>query len=63
MQIAGMNDWTVMKPAVQNKDRDLSRFFYGWCPKKCRCYDVHPRFRGRFIEITGARIPGGIHAS
>ncbi len=26
-QIAGMNDWTVMKPAVPNSDRDLSRFF------------------------------------
>lgn len=27
MQIAGLNDWTVMKPAVPNTDRDLSRFF------------------------------------
>ena len=27
MQIARLNDWTVMKPAVANTDRDLSRFF------------------------------------
>jgi prepilin-type N-terminal cleavage/methylation domain-containing protein/prepilin-type processing-associated H-X9-DG protein len=27
MQIAGLNDWTVMKPAVPNTDRDLGRFF------------------------------------
>lgn len=26
-QIAGLNEWTVMKPAVPNTDRDLSRFF------------------------------------
>jgi len=25
--IAAMNDWTVMKPAVPNRDRDLGRFF------------------------------------
>jgi len=27
MQIAQLNDWTVMKPAVPNTDRDLGRFF------------------------------------
>lgn len=27
LQIARLNDWTVMKPAVPNTDRDLSRFF------------------------------------
>ena len=27
MQIAALNDWTVMKPAVPNTDRDLGRFF------------------------------------
>jgi prepilin-type processing-associated H-X9-DG protein len=26
-QIARLNDWTVMKPAVANSDRDLTRFF------------------------------------
>jgi len=26
-QIARLNDWTVMKPAVANTDRDLGRFF------------------------------------
>ncbi len=26
-RIASLNDWTVMKPAVPNTDRDLSRFF------------------------------------
>ena len=26
-QIARLNDWTVMKPAVPNTDRDLARFF------------------------------------
>jgi prepilin-type processing-associated H-X9-DG protein len=33
MQIAQMNDWTVMKPAVPNTDRDLGRFF-GVVPEK-----------------------------
>ena len=27
MQIARLNEWTVMKPAVPNTDRDLGRFF------------------------------------
>jgi prepilin-type N-terminal cleavage/methylation domain-containing protein/prepilin-type processing-associated H-X9-DG protein len=27
MQIAALNDWIVMKPAVPNTDRDLGRFF------------------------------------
>jgi prepilin-type N-terminal cleavage/methylation domain-containing protein/prepilin-type processing-associated H-X9-DG protein len=27
LQIARLNDWTVMKPAVPNTDRDLGRFF------------------------------------
>jgi len=27
-QIARLNDWTVMKPAVPNTDRDLGRFFH-----------------------------------
>jgi hypothetical protein len=27
IQIAQLNNWTVMKPAVANTDRDVSRFF------------------------------------